>query len=86
MKMTTLSISVPSEIFLVLRENENQFAADMKKYMALSLFKSQKLSIGQCAALANMPEEDFIYYLSENKVSIFEYLNEGTLREELNNG
>jgi len=43
MKMTNLSISVPSEIFLVLRENKNQFAADMKKYTALNLFTSNKL-------------------------------------------
>ncbi|MCL1858816.1 MAG: UPF0175 family protein [Oscillospiraceae bacterium] len=85
MKMTNLNISVPSEIFLVLRENENQFADDMKKYTALNLYKKHKLSIGQCAELANMTEEDFIYFLSENKVSIFEYLDESVLREELSN-
>ena len=85
MKMTTLNISVPSEIFLVLREDENKFAADMKKYTAVNLFKNNKLSIGQCAVLANMTEEDFIYYLGENKISIFEYLDEAVLREELNN-
>jgi len=57
----------------------------MKKVTALNLFLHQKLSIGQCAALADMTEEDFIYYLGENKVSIFEYLDESMLREELAN-
>ena len=84
-KVTNISVSVPSEIFLSLRESENQFAANMKKFTALTLFQNNKLSIGQCAALANMTEEDFIYYLSENKVSIFEYLDESVLREELAN-
>lgn len=84
-KTTNLSLSIPSEIFLVLRETENQFASNMKKFTALFLFQSQKLSIGQCAALANMTEEDFIYFLGENKVSIFEYLDESTLREEMAN-
>ena len=84
-KMTNLSISVPSEIFLVLRENEVQFVSNMKKFTALNLFQNNKLSIGQCAALADMTEEDFVYFLGENKVSIFEYLNESTLREELDN-
>jgi len=80
-----LNITIPSEIFLVLRETENQFALNMKKFTALFLYQNQKLSIGQCAELANMTEEDFIYFLSENKVSIFEYLDEATLREELAN-
>ena len=84
-KMTTLSISIPSEIFLVLRENEGQFVSNMKKYTALILFQNHKLSIGQSAALANMTEEDFIYFLGENKVSVFDYLDEATLREELTN-
>ena len=84
-KTTNLNLSVPSEIFLVLRESENQFVANMKKFTALFLFQNQKLSIGQCAALANMTEEDFIYFLGENKISIFEYLDEPTLREELVN-
>ena len=79
----TLSISVPSEIFLVLREDEIQFASYMKKYTALNLFQSRKLSIGQSAEFAGMSEEDFIYFLGENKVSIFEYLDETALREEL---
>ena len=82
---TNLSLSIPSEIFLVLRETENQFAENMKKFTALFLFQNQKLSIGQSAALANMTEEDFIYFLGENKVSIFEYLDESILREELAN-
>ena len=82
-KTTNLNLSVPSEIFLVLRETENQFVANMKKFTALFLFQNQKLSIGQCAALANMAEEDFIYFLGENKISIFEYLDESTLRGEL---
>ena len=84
-KTKNLSLYIPSEIFLALRETENQFASNMKKFTALFLFKNQKLSIGQCAELANMTEEDFIYFLGENNVSIFEYLDESTLREELAN-
>ena len=85
-KTTHLNFSIPSEIFLALRETENQFASNMKKFTALFLFQNQKLSIGQCAELANMTEEDFIYFLGENKTSIFEYLDEPTLREEIANG
>jgi predicted HTH domain antitoxin len=82
-KTKNLILSVPSEIFLVLRETESQFTSNMKKFTALFLFQNQKLSIGQCAVLANMTEEDFIYFLGENKVSVFDYLDESTLLEEL---
>jgi len=84
-KSKTINLSIPSEIFLVLRETENQFVTNMKKFTALFLFQNQKLSIGQCASLANMTEEDFVYYLSENKISLFEYLDDTALREELVN-
>ena len=82
---TNLNISVPSEIFLVLRESENQFASHMKRLTALNLFQNHKLSIGQSAELAEMTEEDFIHFCGENDVSIFEYLDEAALREELAN-
>jgi len=82
-KTTSLSVSVPSELFLVLREDESQFVSNMKKFTALKLFQNNKLSVGQCAELANMPEEDFIYFLNENNVSIFDYLTETELHEEL---
>jgi hypothetical protein len=84
-KTKNLNISVPSEIFLFLRESESQFVSNMKKFTALFLFQNHKLSIGQSAALANMTKEDFIYFLSENKVSMFEYLDGATLREEISN-
>lgn len=83
--ITSLNISVPSEIFLALRESEIQFISNMKKYTALIFFQNRKLSVGQCAELANMTEENFIYFLSENKVSLFDYHDESTLRKELTN-
>lgn len=84
-KTTNLRVSVPSEIFLVLRESEVQFVSNMKKFAALHLFQTNKLSVGQCASLADMTEEDFIRFLGENKVSIFEYHDGTTLREEMAN-
>ena len=33
--------------------------------------------------LADMTEEDFIYFLGDNSVSLFDYLDEEALKEEL---
>ena len=66
-----INIAVPEEILLSLRENNEDFAMNMKKWSALKLFEKQKLSIGQSAELAEMTKEDFIKFAGQNKVSIY---------------
>ena len=85
MKNINLNISVPSEILLTLRENDKQLALDMKRYTALKFFEDRKLSIGQCSELAEMAEEDFIRFLGKNRISLFDYSNLGSLKEDLAN-
>lgn len=85
MKTTSINISVPSGILLTLRENDKQLALDMKRYTALKLFNDRKLSVGQCAELSEMPEEDFLRFLGENSVSLFDYSSQGVLREDMTN-
>ena len=66
-----INISVPEEILLSLREDSDEFAANMKLMAAIKLYENQKLSVGQSAQLAEMPEEDFIKILGKNRLSIF---------------
>jgi hypothetical protein len=66
-----ISVSVPEGILLSLREENDAFGAQMKKWSALKLCENHKLSVGQGAELADMDEVDFIKYLGQNKVSIF---------------
>ena len=51
------------------------------------MFYYQKLgvSLGYCAAIADMPKADFIRFLSENGVSIFDFENEAELSEDIAN-
>ena len=85
MKNKNINISIPSEILLTLRESDAELALDMKRWTALKLFDEKRLSIGQCAELAEMNEEDFIKFLGTNKVSIFPYHSYKELGEDLNN-
>ncbi|MBQ6325024.1 MAG: UPF0175 family protein, partial [Clostridia bacterium] len=43
------------------------------------------VSIGYCAQIAGMTEEDFIKYLGENHVSIFHFDDEAEFLEEMKN-
>lgn len=56
-----------------------------KRLGALELYKTQKVSIGYCATVAEMTEEEFIKYLGENGVSIFTFESENEFIEELQN-
>lgn len=78
-------IIVPQEILLTLRENKDDFVRDIKKFAALKYYKENKLSIGQCALLAEMSEESFIKYLGQQGITIFNFESESELLEDIGN-
>ena len=85
MKNVNINISIPSEILLTLRENDVQLALDMKRYTAIKLYQDKRHSVGHSAELAEMTEEDFIRFLGENSISIFDYSNYDSLKEDIAN-
>ncbi len=85
MNKVNINVAVPQEILLTLREKEYDLALDMKRWTALKLYTDKKLTIGQCAELAEMNEEDFIRYLGTNKISIFAFNNSDELKEDIRN-
>lgn len=64
------------------REQANDFA---KKSIALMLYTKNHISIGYSAQIAGMTEEEFINYLSNNGISIFNFDDEDEFLEEMNN-
>ena len=50
--VSTLNLSIPSEILLALWESENELCNYMKRQAALGMFQSNKLSVGQSAGCA----------------------------------
>ncbi len=85
MKNINISVTLPSEILLALRESDKELALDMKRFTALKLYQDGRLSVGQCAELAEMNEEDFIKFLAENQISIFQYSSQESLKEDFAN-
>lgn len=79
------NISLPQEIVLSLRESSENIVKDMKRTVAVKYYKENKLSLGQCAELAEMSKEEFIQLLSSYKVSIFNFENDEELLEDIKN-
>ncbi len=79
------TINIPEEILFSLRESETEIASEMKRYSAVYYYYQKKLSIGQAALLAEMSEEKFIHFLSDNKISIFEHYDRDELLKDIAN-
>ncbi len=57
----------------------------IRKAIAVEYYRQRAASVGCCAQMAGMSEEDFIVYLGERGLSIFQYENEREFLEDLEN-
>ena len=83
--MCQLDINIPEEVLYDTKMSRDEARNYIKRLVALDFYSRNGVSIGYCAQIADMPEEDFIKLLSENRISIFNYSNESEFIEELNN-
>ena len=81
--MCQIAIDIPNEVLYdtkMNREEANRFA---RCAVALGYYTQSGVSIGYCAQIAGLTEEEFIQYLGKNQVSIFHFDNrEEFLRSE----
>jgi len=70
--MNTQSITVdfPADILLALNETEAELKENIKKSLALRLYRLQKLTIGKAAQLSGLSRFEFESLLSENEIPI----------------
>ena len=78
-------VNLPQEIVLTLRQSSEDIVVEMKRALAVKYYQEQRLSLGQCAELAEMNKEDFIEYLSKQHISIFRFESEDEISEDIKN-
>lgn len=83
--MCVISFDFPEEVLLSLHKNKEDIANYAKIICAVDLYSKGEVSLGQGAEIAGMTKEDFIHYLSMNKVSIFNFESEEELLEDIAN-
>lgn len=83
--MCSVSVKIPDEVLFDTKMTEAEASDFAKKAIALMLYSKNHVSIGYCAQIAGMPEEDFIQYLGSNHISIFDFDDENEFLEEMNN-
>jgi len=67
----TLKINIPETVYASLKMSAEETDKLVRKMLALGAFKTRNLSLGKAAELAQMDKWNFIEYLSEEKVSVF---------------
>lgn len=71
--MCQIAIDIPEAVLYdthMTPEEANGFA---RRAVALCYYSQNGVSIGYCAQIAGMTEEDFIEYLGDNNISIFHF-------------
>ena len=62
--MCSIAIKIPDEVLYDTKMTKDEANAFAKKATALMLYLKNHISIGYCAQIAGMSEEDFIKYLA----------------------
>ena len=83
--MFQVSVNIPEAVLFDTKMKLSDAEKFIRRVVALEYFKNHGVSIGYCAEIAGMTEENFIKYLGENKISIFNFDDEKEFLEEATN-
>ena len=82
--MCQIVINIPDEVLYDTCMNRIEAEQMVKRATALYCYVTHHVSIGYCAEIAGMSEEDFMIFLGEHKVSVFNYA-EDEIQEDFDN-
>jgi predicted HTH domain antitoxin len=83
--MCQIAVQIPEAVLFDTHMTAVQANDYAKKLIALDYYTRLHVSIGYCAQIAQMSEEDFIKYLGQNGISIFQFDGKEEFEEELKN-
>lgn len=83
--MCQIAVNIPDEVLYDTKMNVEDANRFVKKVVALGYYTQRGVSIGYCAQIAGMSEEDFIRYLGQNHISVFRFDNKEEFTEEMDN-
>ena len=81
--MSTVSIEIPEEVLISLKQTQETIAREMQILAAVKLFEIGKLSSWRAAQLAGMPRVQFLLLLGQYQVSPFSLTTEELERDEM---
>ena len=83
--MYNVSVNIPDEVLYDTHLSKNRSEEYVRRAAAMFYYTKLGVSLGYCANIAEMPKTDFIRFLSENGVSIFDFDDKEELIEDIAN-
>lgn len=83
--MCQVRINIPSEVLYDTHMRASDAAAFAKKMVALGYYTQNNVSIGYCAQIADLTEEEFIAFLGQNHIDLFRFENDEELMRDIAN-
>lgn len=79
--MPHVSINIPDDLLLALREHPGEFAQEMRLVAAIHYLREKCLSLGQAAKLVGMNRLDFLDVLAARGIPVFDLPSEDAVAE-----
>ena len=83
--MCQVSVNIPNEVLYDTHMSPSDAAAFARQMVALGYYTQNNVSIGYCAKIAGMSEEDFMLFLGRHGVGIFDRMTEEELLRDIAN-
>lgn len=83
--MCSIAIKIPDEVLYDSKMSDAEATKFVSQMAALGLYTRRKVSIGYCAQIAGMTEQEFISFLGQNNIGIFRFDSEEELLKDIEN-
>ena len=83
--MCQVSVNIPNEVLYDTHMSTADATAFARQMVAFGYYTQNNVSIGYCAKIAGMSEEDFILFLGKNGVGLFDKMTEEDLLRDIRN-
>ncbi len=83
--MCQVSFSIPNEVLYDTHMSVDDAVKFSRGMAALGYYTRNNVSIGYCAQIAGMTEEEFMEFLGQNKVDVFRFSDDDELLRDVQN-
>lgn len=83
--MCQVMVNVPNEVLYDTHMDSTETTAFARKMVALGYYMHRNVSIGYCAEIAGLTEEEFMLFLGENNVDVFRFEDDKELMRDFAN-
>lgn len=83
--MCQVMVNVPNGVLYDTHMSTAEATAFARKMVALGYYIHNNVSIGYCAEIAGLTEEEFMIFLGQNKIDIFHFQDDEELLRDVSN-